>query len=167
MAAAMAGDIDAVNTLIAAGVDVNEKSPVIGSGNDGQTPLLVACFLGHAAVVRALLEAGANPTVNDYLMAATPAHKACYAGQSDVLKVLLERAPGIDLTAQGPYNGYTALHDACWHGHRETVEILLDYGVPLNQKSHQGETPAQFARTLGYFEIATLIERAEQAAAGT
>lgn len=140
---------------------------MIGSGNDGQTPLLVACFLSHAAVVRALLEAGVNPTVIDNLMAATPAHKACYAGHSDVLKGLLECAPGMDLTAQVPYNGYTTLHDACWHGHRETVEILLDYAVPLNQKSHQGETPAQFARTLGYFEIATLIERAEQSATRT
>ena len=167
LAAAMAGDLDSVNRLIASGADVNEKSPVIGSGNDGQTPLLVACFFGHAAVVRALLEAGANPTVNDYLMAATPAHKASYAGQSDALKVLLDHAPGIDLTAQGPYNGYTALHDACWHGHREAVEILLDHGVPLDQKSHQGETPAQFARALGYREIATLIECAERSAIPT
>jgi ankyrin repeat protein len=165
MAATMAGDLDRVNALIAAGVDVNEKSSVIGSGNDGQTPLLVACFFGHSAIARALLGAGADVTVNDYLMAATPAHKASYAGQAEALRVLLELAPKIDLTAQGPYNGYTALHDACWHGHREAVEVLLAHGVPLNQKSHQGETPAEFARTLGYLEIAALIEAAQEAAA--
>lgn len=158
MSAVMANDLATVEELIRKGVDVNEKSPVIGSGNDGQTPLLVACFLGHADIIRALLVAGAKETINDYLMAATPAHKACYAGQPEALKVLLELAPNIDLTAQGPYNGYTALHDSCWHGHIENVRILLDHGVPLEQKSHQGETPAQFARTLGYAEIAELIE---------
>ncbi len=163
MAAVAGGHLDEVNNLIAAGVDVNEKSPVIGSGNDGQTPLLVACFLGHAEIVRSLLKAGAKETINDYLMAATPAHKACYAGQPDALKILLELAPGVDLTAQGPYNGYTALHDSCWHGHIENVKILLEQGVPLDQKNHQGETPAQFARTLGYEEIAKLIERSQQA----
>ncbi|MEB3289784.1 MAG: ankyrin repeat domain-containing protein [Leptolyngbya sp.] len=158
MSAVMAGDLSTVKSLIVQGIDVNEKSPVIGSGNDGQTPLLVACFLGHADIVRELLVAGAKETINDYLMAATPAHKACYAGKPEALKVLLELAPNLDLTAQGPYNGYTALHDSCWHGHVENVRLLLKHGVPLDQKSHQGETPAQFARTLGYTEIADLIE---------
>jgi ankyrin repeat protein len=118
----------------------------------------VACFLYRAEIVKLLLLAGAKESINDYLLAATPAHKACYAGQPEALKVLLELAPNIDLTAQGPYNGYTALHDSCWHGHKENVEILLAHGVPLDQKSHQGQTPAEFARTLGYIEIAELIE---------
>lgn len=167
MSAAASGNLAEVKSLIAQGVDVNEKSPVIGSGNDGQTPLLVACFLGYAEIVRALLEAGAKETINDYLMAATPAHKACYAGQPDALKVILELAPNIDLTAQGPYNGYTALHDSCWHGHIENARILLEHGVPLEQKSHQGETPAEFARTLGYPEIASLIEAKIKAQSNT
>ncbi len=158
MQATISNDVESVKNLIAQGVDVNELSPVIGSGNDGQTPLLVACFLNRAEIVKLLLLAGAKESINDYLMAATPAHKACYAGQPEALKVLLEFAPNIDLTAQGPYNGYTALHDSCWHGHKENVEILLAHGVPLDQKSHQGQTPAEFARTLGYIEIAELIE---------
>jgi len=158
MAAVMAGDLVVVKELIQNGADVNAISPIIGSGNDGQTPLLVACFLGYSDIVRALLQAGAKETINDYLMAATPAHKACYAGRPEALKVLLELAPGIDLTAQGPYNGYTALHDSCWHGHFDNVKILLEHGVPLDQRSHQGHTPAEFARFLGYEDIAQLIE---------
>jgi ankyrin repeat protein len=158
MAAVMAGDLVVVKDLIQTGADVNAISPIIGSGNDGQTPLLVACFLGYSEIVRALLQAGAKETINDYLMAATPAHKACYAGRPEALNVLLELAPGIDLTAQGPYNGYTALHDSCWHGHIDNVKILLEHGVPLEQRSHQGHTPAEFARFLGYEDIAQLIE---------
>jgi ankyrin repeat protein len=158
MAAVMSNDIKTVENLINSGVDVNEQSPIIGSGNDGQTPLLVACFLGHAEIVRLLLEAGAVESTNDYLMEATPAHKACYAGKPEALKVLLELA-NVDLTAQGPYNGYTALHDSCWHGHKENVKLLLEHGVPLDQRSHQGHTPSEFARYLGYTEIAEMIEK--------
>jgi ankyrin repeat protein len=79
MSAVQAGDLATVQQLIADGVDVNEKSPVLANGNDGQTPLLVACFLGHGAIVRALVAAGADPRINDYLLGATPAHKAAYA----------------------------------------------------------------------------------------
>tara|TARA_A100001011_G_scaffold176510_1_gene185213 strand:- start:20660 stop:21715 length:1056 start_codon:yes stop_codon:yes gene_type:complete len=157
MSAVMSNDTKKVESLINSGVNVNEQSPIIGSGNDGQTPLLVACFLGHTEIVRLLLEAGAIETINDYLMEATPAHKACYAGKPEALKVLLELA-NVDLTAQGPYNGYTALHDSCWHGHKDNVKILLDHGVPLDQRSHQGHTPSEFARFLGYTEIAEMIE---------
>lgn len=158
MAAVAANDVATVRELIRQGVDVNEKTPIVGSGNDGQTPLLVACFFGYADIVEELLKAGAKESINDYLMGATPAHKACYAGRAEALKVLLALAPNLDLTAQGPYNGYTALHDCCWHGHMEAAQVLLDYGVPLDQRSHQGETPAEFARTLGYHDIAALIE---------
>ena len=85
MASVQAGDVAAVGALIAAGIDVNEKSPVVASGNDGQTPLLVACFLGHGEIVRLVLAAGANARINDYLLKATPIHKAAYAGRADAL----------------------------------------------------------------------------------
>jgi ankyrin repeat protein len=58
MSAVQAGDLDKVKALIAAGANVNEPSPVLANGNDGQTPLLVASFLGHAEIVRVLLAAG-------------------------------------------------------------------------------------------------------------
>ena len=40
----------------------------------------------------------------------------------------------------------------------DNVKILLEHGVPLEQRSHQGHTPAEFARFLGYEDIAQLIE---------
>lgn len=38
MQATISNDVEAVKNLIAQGVDVNELSPVIGSGNDGRHP---------------------------------------------------------------------------------------------------------------------------------
>ena len=61
MSAVQAGDLATVQQLIADGVDVNEKSPVLANGNDGQTPLLVACFLGHGAIARALRRGRSRP----------------------------------------------------------------------------------------------------------
>ena len=101
MAAVQAGDAAAVHSLIAAGVNVDEKSPVLANGNDGQTPLLVASFLGHGEIVRMLLGAGANPRINDYLLKATPVHKAAYAGRPDAL-VALRAEGGGEINAQGP-----------------------------------------------------------------
>jgi ankyrin repeat protein len=157
MAAVQAGDVEAVRGLIAAGVDVNEKSPVVANGNDGQTPLLVACFLGHADIVRLLLDAGANPRINDYLLKATPVHKAAYAGRPEALLVIREHS-GAEINAQGPYNGYTAMHDAVWHGHPEALKVILDWpGAKFDLVGIDGRTPEQLAIDLGYHEMAQLI----------
>ena len=158
MSAVQSGDLAKVHELIAAGVDVNEKSPVVANGNDGQTPLLVASFLGHEAIVRALLAAGANPRINDYLLGATPAHKAAYAGRADALAALREHHQSVEINAQGPFNGYTALHDAVWHGHRDALAVLLDWpGIRFDLRGHDGRTPEELARGLGYAELAEMI----------
>lgn len=157
MAAVQAGDLDAVQRAIAAGADVNEKSPVLVNGNDGQTPLLVACFLGHAEIVRALLDAGANPRINDYLLKATPVHKAAYAGRPEALLALREQGGG-EINAQGPYNGYTAMHDAVWHGHSDALEVILDWpGARFDLRGFDGRTAEELARDLGYTDMASMI----------
>ncbi|MEA5542724.1 ankyrin repeat domain-containing protein [Limnoraphis robusta Tam1] len=157
MEAVTNGDLDKVKCLIGEGVDVNEPSPIVGDGNDGQNPLLVACFLGHSQIVVELLEAGANPHIVDYLMKATPCHKGAYAGQSTALKALIKNS-NVQVNAQGPYNGYSALHDATWHGHKEAVEVLLDANVCTTLQGHDGKTPVELAREFGYKDIEKLIQ---------
>ena len=162
MAAVQAGDAAAVRSLIAAGVNVDEKSPVVANGNDGQTPLLVASFLGHGEIVRMLLGAGANPRINDYLLKATPVHKAAYAGRPNAL-VALRAEGGGEINAQGPYNGYTAMHDAVWHGHPDCLAVILDWpGVRFDLVGFDGLTPEGLAIRLGYDNMAQMI-RAKQA----
>jgi uncharacterized protein len=158
MSAVQAGNLATVEQLIAGGVNVNEKSPVLANGNDGQTPLLVACFLGHGAIARALVAAGADPRINDYLLGATPVHKAAYAGRPDALMALREHG-GSEINAQGPFNGYTALHDATWHGHRDAVAVLLDWpGVRFDLRGLDGRTAEELGRSLGYSELADMIK---------
>jgi ankyrin repeat protein len=164
MQAVLKGDLDAVKKLVASGVDVNEKSPVVGSGNDGQTPLLVACFNGYTDIVRELLSAGANPRIVDYLLKATPLHKAAFAGHPGPIRLLLEDGR-VEINAQGPYNGYTALHDSCWHGHKDAMEALLPYCETARTLiGFDGNTPAELAVTDGYSDMAAEIDQFDEEA---
>jgi ankyrin repeat protein len=56
--AAIRGDVKEVKALLKAGADVDE-----GVLADGWTPLHMAVNHGHLAVIRVLLEAGADPAV--------------------------------------------------------------------------------------------------------
>jgi ankyrin repeat protein len=152
--AALNGDPAKVRELIEAGVELNRMAP------DGHTPLLDAAREGHADVVKALLEAGADPRIVDQgNMKATPAHKAGYMGHAHVARLLVAD-PRLELDAQGPFNGYTALHDAIWHGHVETARIYIDAGARLDLRALDGRTPLQMARDYGYSEIVEMLESA-------
>jgi len=141
--------------------EVDTVSPVLSSGSDGHTPLLVAARDGDTEAVAALLAAGADQTAVDHYMAAVPAHKAAYGGHAGVLR-LLAGAPGFDSikNAQGPYNGYTPLHDAVWHGHFAAAEVLVHAGVRTDLTGLDGRTAADLARQHGYQEIVDLLQTA-------
>jgi ankyrin repeat protein len=121
--------------------DVNEVA------KDGMTPLLLACRNGHPEIARALLERGANPNLKDRLMKATPGHKAAFFGRAKILNMLCQA--GLDLDAQGPYNGYTALHDAVLNSHIEAARVLVEAGASSTVEGLDGKTPRGLAEELG------------------
>ena len=165
MQAVLKNDLEGVKKAIADGADVNAKSPVVGSGNDGQTPLLVACFNGFTEIARELVKAGANPRIVDYLLKATPGHKAAFSGHPEAAKLMIES--GVEVDAQGPYNGYTMLHDGVWHGHTETVKAILASSARTDLRGHDGKRPLDLATAFGYDEIASLIRARMEAEGAT
>ncbi len=89
IAAAHLGQVETVQTLIAAG------APLDHVNNLGWTALIEAIVLGdggerHTAVLRALLEAGAAPSLTDR-NGATPLRLATEHGYTEMVQVL-ERA---------------------------------------------------------------------------
>lgn len=165
-----AGDLAEVERLIAAGAAVNERLPMVGSPDDDYTPLAIAAREGHADIVRALLEAGANPRRVIGLFLGTALHEASYFGHADVIRAMTEKrgragARASELDAQGAYNGFTPLHDAVWHGHLEAARALVDAGAPLHLRTHAGLTPRELAVLYGYDDLARFLADAEQAEA--
>jgi len=73
-----------VATLLAAGVDVNERLEF------GRTPLQIAVGTNRAAIVEALLSAGADPTLEDE-RGRTALDLAKTPGREAVLQLLLSR----------------------------------------------------------------------------
>lgn len=162
-----AGDLAEVERLIAAGAAVDARVPMVGSADDDYTPLAIAAREGHADIVRALLEAGANPRRVIGLFLGTALHEACYFGHVDVVRAMTdghERAGtrASELDAQGAYNGMTPLHDAVWHHHLKAARALIDAGAPLHLRTHAGLTPRELAVHYGYDDLAHLLAQAER-----
>ena len=144
MRAVIEDDLAAVKELIAAGVPVDARVPMVDSFNDAHTPLLVAARDGHTEIVAELLKAGADVNAVEPTFQAVPLHKAVYNGHAEITRMLAE-APGIQLDVQGGTNGYTPLHDALWHGYAECAEILVRAGARLDPLGHDGKTPFDLA----------------------
>jgi uncharacterized protein len=144
MAAVVAGDLAEVRRLLADGVPVDQRAPMLGGFNDAHTPLLVATRDGHAEIVAELLRAGADVNALEPTFLAVPLHKAVYNGHVEITRLLVSQ-PGIRLDVQGATNGYTALHDALWHGFAECAEILLQAGARVDLLGHDGTRPLDLA----------------------
>jgi len=128
--AAVNGELDVVQLLLARGADVNRQY-----GKPGFTALYNAALYGYVSVVRALLQGGASIvlTTSDGL---TPLYAAAQEGEIECVDALLQaKGMTVELANQAlppPIGSHTALHAAAQNGHDEVVRLLLAYGVDVD-----------------------------------
>ena len=154
------GKLELVKALLAHGADPNARMKTgpfrLGTTKspdrpelDGATPLILAAMAGDAAVMRALVEAGADPQLKTplngtVLMAA--AGMGHVQGEdlikdSDALEAAKMAVQfGVDVKA-ADFAGNTALHYAAYMRHDPVVQFLVDQGSSLEARNKFGETP--------------------------
>ncbi len=138
--AAHKGDLSKIKELAGNKTQLEERD------NSGRTPLIVAAFASHDAVVRALIKAGANPNALDnekYDIVTI----AAVANDLTLLKLALKNGASAKNTTS-PYVG-TALIAAAHLGHVDVVRALIKAGSPLDHVNNLGWTALIEAIVLG------------------
>jgi hypothetical protein len=139
-AAALHGELEAVNVLISRGAPIDlPVAAALGriedarrlltgtSGDDRHLAFTLAADFGHVEIVRLLLDAGEDP--NRY-------------------------------NPVGGHSHTTPLHQAAGRGHDEVVRLLVERGARLDLKDILwSATPADWARHAGRTEIETYLRR--------
>lgn len=137
--ALLGGDLSGAMAALDRGAALNE-----GLDANGDTPLHMACRLGHADLIRTLLARGAVQRANDngvhpiqFLM-----ERADSEAELDCLEALLENKPGC--VNDRDRSWVTPLHLAMGTGHLAVIRRLLDAGADVNACDDQGYTPLTF-----------------------
>lgn len=129
---------------------------------DGFTPLHLAAFFGRRDAVRALLEAGADPSLvsRHAQVRVTPLHSAvAQEGAADLgtAEELLTHGAPVNAGVEG---GHTPLHSAAENGDVGAVRLLLSHGADPEAAREDGKTPLDLARGRGNAEVAELLAAA-------
>jgi hypothetical protein len=139
--AARQGNLPIVELLLQLGADPNAADSL------GHTPLY---FVGNgslgpsgAAIVRVLVQGGANINGRERLKQCTALHMAARRGNVLVAEALLEC--GAEIEARDKL-GETALHRAVKCGKEEMVVFLLSRGADAQAMGKAGKNPGQAAR---------------------
>lgn len=144
LAAGWTRDPGTISVLLEAGADLDARDPFFQ-----YAPLHHAARSGTAAVVSALLEAGADPNAwatgfnIDWGWGWTPLHLAARSNPDpEVVRALAEA--GADLQApsgESYYGGNTPLHYAGKNANPAVAAALLEAGADVNALTHGGRTP--------------------------
>ncbi|HEV8229717.1 MAG TPA: ankyrin repeat domain-containing protein, partial [Candidatus Limnocylindria bacterium] len=135
--AATAGDVARVMELVE-----QDRARANAVAGDGFSPLGLAAFFKHPAVVKALIERGADVNAPSRGQGFTPLHSAVAtdAGpcDKDLVRMLLDA--GADPNAHSREGG-TPLHTAAFTGDVEVAELLLAYGADPTATTSKDLTP--------------------------
>lgn len=140
-----------LESLLKHGADPNLTLP---SGSN--PPLVFAAWTDDTAVLRLLLDGGANPNAVTR-QGATPFGEAVELGRLNSVKYLLGRQARTD--ALDSASGRTPLHFAVSQGWAPMVEAVMPVTADLNAVDRAGMTPLDIAVRYGHSKIAESLRK--------
>jgi len=128
-------DMETIRRLIDEEQSINVKHPATFHSYDGYTPLHGASRQGHAEVVQALLDAGADIYLTDK-SEATALDIALGEGHAEIAEILRNAGTPINLPE-------SSLESAVSNGYTETVRIITEY---LIENGRRRKYPSIYGR---------------------
>lgn len=145
------GELNRVTTLLA-----QQPTLVNAFARDGFTPLGLAAFFGHFALVEFLLAHGANPNLaSNNSQHVAPLNSAAAGRHLDIARVLI--AHGADVNARQT-GGFAPLHNAAQNGQLAMIELLIANGADINARADDGKTPRVFALEAKHVDAARILQ---------
>ena len=151
------GHLDIVRQLLDADAGLMDHTTTSG----GRSPLMFAASAGHMAIVRLLVERGANlDAATDFddadadVGGDTALHLAAFHGRSDIVDVLLKNGANPDMSMR---NGRTPLIIGCEQGHSDVVRLLLQRRCFVHAVTNSGKTALYSACENGHTDIVPML----------
>jgi ankyrin repeat protein len=150
--AARAGSLEVMRYLIAAGADLNARTPV------GETPLMLAAFFSDVAEQATGRAGDRHEQAVRLLVSAGALSYAAYQGKQRIVRFLLERGAKVNADARsGMTYVNTPLMMAAIQGHEAIVRMLLQAGADADARVAGGHTAAEFAAKYNHGRLAQLL----------
>ena len=146
--ASQQGNIAHINGLLAQGVKIDSRNEA------GKTPLICAIESGQVDSAKALLDAGADITVQDSSKKLPPLFHAVSVGSLEVAKLLLARGANVRETR---WSGNSYFSDVVVNSNADGIKLLLDNGADANAYSLSGRSPLGHAVEKNSLEVAQLL----------
>lgn len=147
--AGKAHSLEGVKKLLEFGANANASNRTLPGKS--QTALEVAIVGNKPEIVKALLDAGADPNAKNY----NNTTALMLAAQFQPAAVLLLLDKGADPNAQDD-NGFTALMHAIMSAQSNTIKVLIDAGADPNAKESNGSNGLTLAIRLPFPNLGTV-----------
>jgi ankyrin repeat protein len=156
--AAMFGNLNEVQQLIAMGADVNAVTAC------NRTAISLAIQMGKIPVISALLDAGANPNLSDEtddgLDANSPLMEAASTffatNRGEMVRLLIKRGANLN---QQDADGRTPLMHALRYSDMDVIEILIKAGADLDIRDKEGNTALMMAELNQSSKVVNILKQ--------